>query len=127
LTFLKVSYAGLWGLAAGVLNCVPYLGPLIVAGGLLLASLVQFGSLGTAVIVASVSMVITSIEGFIFTPLVLGRAVRLNPVAIFIAFLFWGWLWGAWGLLLAMPLLMIIKTVAESVDDLAPFAELLSD
>ena len=77
--------------------------------------------------VAAVSIAITSIEGFLFTPIVFGRAARVNPVAVFIGFLFWGWLWGLWGMLLAMPLLLIIRTVADKVDDLAPLAELLSD
>ena len=53
--------------------------------------------------------------------------MRVNPVAVFIGFLFWGWLWGIWGMLLAMPLLMVLRTVADSVEDLKPLAELLSD
>jgi predicted PurR-regulated permease PerM len=127
LAWFGVRYAGLWGLGAGLLNCVPYLGPAVVAAGLLLASLVQFGELGTAFAIAGVSLVITTVEGSLFTPIVFGRAGFLNPVAVFVSFLFWGWLWGIAGMLLALPLLMIIKTIAESVEDLAPLAELLSD
>jgi predicted PurR-regulated permease PerM len=106
---------------------VPYVGPILVAAGLFLASVVQFGDLATAGMVAGVSFVITSIEGFLFTPIVFGRAAQVNPVAVFIGFLFWGWLWGLWGMLLAMPLLLIVRAVADKVDDLAPVAELLSD
>jgi predicted PurR-regulated permease PerM len=127
LFFMDVKYAGLWGLAAALFNFVPYVGPLVVAGGLFLGGIVQFGNLNTALIVASVSIAITSIEGFLFTPIVFGRAVRVNPVAVFIGFLFWGWLWGLWGMLLAMPLLLIIRAVADNVEDLKPLAELLSD
>jgi predicted PurR-regulated permease PerM len=127
LFFLGVHYSGLWGLAAGLFNFVPYVGPLVVAGGLFLASVVQYGDLGMAAMIAGVSVVITSIEGFVFTPIVFGRAARVNPVAVFIGFLFWGWLWGLWGMLLAMPLLLIMRTIAAKVDDLAPLAELLSD
>ena len=127
LMFFGVHYAALWGLAAALLNCVPYLGPAFVAAGLMLASLVQFGSLTTAAMVAGASLLITTLEGFLFTPIVFGRSVQLNPVAVFVSFLFWGWLWGVAGMLLALPLLMIVKTIAESVDDLAPLAELLSD
>lgn len=127
LSLMHVNYAGLWGLAAGLFNFVPYVGPLVVAAGLFLASIVQFGDLATAALVAGVSVVITSIEGFVFTPIVFGRAARVNPVAVFIGFLFWGWLWGLWGMLLALPLLMIMRVIAEKVDDLAPLAELLSD
>ncbi len=127
LFLLEVQYAGLWGLAAALLNIVPYLGPAVVAGGLFFAGLLQFGDLTTAAMVASVSLVVTALEGFLFTPIVFGRSVQLNPVAIFVSFLFWGWLWGIAGMLLALPLLMIIKTIAESIDDLAPLSELLSD
>ncbi len=127
LLFFGVEYAGLWGLAAGLLNCVPYLGPAGVAAGLMLASLLQFGSITTAAMVAGASLVITTLEGFLFTPIVFGKSVQLNPVAVFVSFLFWGWLWGIVGMLLALPLLMIIKTIAESIEDLTPLAELLSD
>jgi predicted PurR-regulated permease PerM len=124
---MDVRYSGLWGLAAGLLNFVPYVGPLVVSVGLFLASLVQFGDIYTALLVSAVSMAITSVEGFLFTPIVFGRAARVNPVAVFIGFLFWGWLWGLWGMLLAMPLLLIMRTIADKVDDLTPLAELLSD
>lgn len=125
--FMNVNYSGLWGLAAGLFNFVPYVGPLVVAAGLFLASIVQFGEIGTAVMVAGVSVVITSIEGFLFTPIIFGRSARVNPVAVFIGFLFWGWLWGLWGMLLALPLLMIMRAVADKVEELHPLAELLSD
>lgn len=124
---MDVHYAGLWGLLAGLFNFVPYVGPLVIAGGVFLASIVQFGDVTTAAFVAGVSIAITSIEGFLFTPVIFGRSARVNPVAVFIGFLFWGWLWGLWGMLLALPLLMIMRAVAERVDDLRPLAELLSD
>ena len=127
LLYFDVQYAGLWGLMAALLNCVPYLGPAAVAAGLMLASLLQFGSPTTAAMVAGASLVITTLEGFLFTPIVFGRSVQLNPVAVFVSFLFWGWLWGIVGMLLALPLLMIVKTIAESIEDLTPLAELLSD
>jgi predicted PurR-regulated permease PerM len=127
LWLLDVKYAGLWGLAAGLFNFVPYVGPMMIAAGLFLASIVQFGDLLTASMVAGVSVAITSIEGFVFTPVVFGRTAHVNPVAVFIGFLFWGWLWGLWGMLLALPLLMILRAIADKVDELAPLAELLSD
>jgi predicted PurR-regulated permease PerM len=127
LTFFGVRYAALWALAAALLNCVPYVGPVVVACALMLATLVQFGSLTTAAIVTGGSLVITTLEGFLFTPIVFGRSVQLNPVAVFVSFMFWGWLWGVAGMLLALPLLMIVKTIAESIEDLAPLSELLSD
>ena len=122
-----VNYPALWGVAAGLFNCVPYLGPAVVAAALFLASLLQFADLPTAMLVAASSLVITTIEGSLFTPVVFGRSVALNPVAVFVSFMFWGWLWGIPGMFLALPLLTIVKTVCESVEDLAPVAELLSD
>jgi predicted PurR-regulated permease PerM len=127
LWWFGVTYPVLWGVAAGLLNCIPYLGPAVVAAGLFLASLVQFNDMTTATLVAGLSLVITTLEGSLFTPIVFGRTVALNPVAVFVSFMFWGWLWGIPGMFLALPLLTILKTIAESVEDLSPLAELLSD
>jgi predicted PurR-regulated permease PerM len=127
LYYFGVNYPVLWGFAAGLLNCIPYLGPAVVAAGLFLAALLQFGEIGTAMAVAGASLVVTTIEGSLFTPVVFGRSVALNPVAVFVSFMFWGWLWGIPGMFLALPLLTIAKTIAESVEDFASVAELLSD
>jgi predicted PurR-regulated permease PerM len=127
LTWFGVRYAGLWGIAAGLLNCVPYLGPAVVAAGLFFATLLQFGEITTALVIASVSLAVTTLESSLFTPVVFGRSIALNPVAVFVSFMFWGWLWGIPGMFLALPLLTIVKTVAESVEDLGALAELLSD
>ena len=127
LWWFGVRYPVLWGVAAGLLNCIPYLGPAVVAAGLFLATLLQFNDAATATLIAGISLVITTIEGSLFTPIVFGRSVSLNPVAVFVSFMFWGWLWGIPGMFLALPLLTILKTIAESVEDLAPVAELLSD
>jgi predicted PurR-regulated permease PerM len=127
LWWFGVNYPVLWGVAAGLFNCIPYLGPAVVAAALFLGALLQFADLPTAMLVAGASLVITTIEGSLFTPIVFGRSVALNPVAVFVSFMFWGWLWGIPGMFLALPLLTIMKTIAESVEDLAPVAELLSD
>jgi predicted PurR-regulated permease PerM len=125
--WMGLHYAALWGLAAGVMNAVPYFGPTMVGLAASVAALLQFASLGTALAVGGVSLAITGIEGFLLTPLLFGQAARVNPVAVFVSALFWGWLWGPWGLLLSLPLLVIVKTIAESVADLKPLGELLSD
>jgi predicted PurR-regulated permease PerM len=125
--WIGLRYAVLWGIAAGVMNAIPYFGPTMVGMAATVAALMQFGDLGTAAMVGGVSLIITSIEGFLLTPLLFSQVARVNPVAVFLSALFWGWLWGPWGLLLTLPLLVIVKTVAESVDDLKPLAELLSD
>ena len=124
---LGMRYAGLWGLAAGVLNCIPYFGPTIVMTMSAAAALIQFQSVSMAAAVAGVSVVITSIEGMILAPVMLGRAARVNTVATFVALMFWGWLWGAIGLVIAVPLLMTVKTIADHVESLGGWSELLSD
>lgn len=126
-TGLGVRYAGLWGVAAGVLNCLPYAGPTFVMGASALAALIQFKSLGMMTAVAGVSVGITALEGFLLAPLMLGQAAQVNAVAVFVSVMFWGWVWGAVGLVMAVPILMMVKTVADHVESLATLSELLGD
>jgi predicted PurR-regulated permease PerM len=125
--WLRVEHYALLGVAAGVLNSVPYLGPALVMIAAAAAALSQFGSLGMAAAVGLVSLVITSLEGFVLCPLVLGRASRTNTVAVFVSLMFWTWLWGPAGLVLAVPILMIVKSIASRVESLAELNELLAD
>lgn len=129
LTFwaMGMRYAGLWGVAAGVLNCIPYFGPTMVMGTSALAAVLQFKSLVMAAGVAGASVAITSLEGFLLTPIFLGQAARVNSVAVFVSVMFWGWMWGLPGMLLAVPILMIVKTVADHVESLSTISELLGE
>lgn len=124
---LGLEHAAIWGIAAGVLNSVPYFGPIVVSTGIALVALVQFGSLGMALWVASVALFITSLEGFLLTPWLIGRTGSMNAVVVFTSVILGGWLWGPWGLLLAVPVVMIIKAVCDHVEDLKPVGELLGD
>ena len=125
--WMGVEHFALLGVAAGVLNSVPYLGPALVMAAAAAAALSQFGSLQMAASVALVSLVITSIEGFVLCPLVLGRASRTNTVAVFVSLMFWTWLWGPAGLVLAVPILMIVKSLASRVESLSQLNELLAE
>jgi predicted PurR-regulated permease PerM len=116
-----------WGLAAGVLNSIQYFGPIIVTTGLALIGYLQFGTIEMAAAVAGVALVITSLEGFLLTPILLGKVGRLNHVAIFASLLFWSWLWGVWGMLLAVPMLMGVKAVCDHVEELLPIADFLGE
>jgi predicted PurR-regulated permease PerM len=80
-----------------------------------------------AVVVGGLSLVITSLEGLLLTPWLTSRALRMNAVAIFVGLLFWGWVWNIWGMLLAVPMLMVIKTVCDHVEGLNPIGELLGE
>lgn len=122
---LGVEEAGLWGAVAGVASGIPYLGPFLVFIGVGLAAFLQFGTVDMAVIVALVSLVITSIQGYLMTPWMTSQVSSLNTVSIFIGLLFWGWIWGPVGLIVATPILMIIKSLCDHVDDLRPVGELL--
>jgi predicted PurR-regulated permease PerM len=124
---LGVEQAAVWGLLAGVFNSIPYFGPVLVTGGTSVVAFLQFGSIRMAVIVGGVSLVITSLEGFLLTPWLTSRAARMNAVAIFVGLLFWGWVWNVWGMLLAVPMLMVMKAVCDHVEDFKGFAELLGD
>jgi predicted PurR-regulated permease PerM len=124
---LGVRYAGLWGVAAGVLNWIPYFGPTVVMAAAAVAALVQFKTLAMMATVAGVSIVITSLEGYLLTPIVLGREARVNSVAVFISVMFWGWMWGIPGMLLAVPIVMIVKTIADHVESLSSLSQLLGE
>lgn len=117
--------AAVWGIAAGVLNLVPYIGNVVITAGSALVGFLQFGTLEMALLIAVISLVINSIEGFLLTPWLTSRASKMNTVAIFVGVLAWGWLWGAWGLLLGVPILMVIKAICDRVDDLKPVGEFL--
>jgi predicted PurR-regulated permease PerM len=131
-TMLALWYFGLrqyviWGLLAGIFNSIPYLGPILVTGGLGVVAFIQFDDVPKTVLVCSVAFLITSIEGFLLTPALMSRAARMNPVAIFVGLLFWSWIWGIWGAVLAVPMLMMMKAIADHIEDLQPFGELLGE
>jgi predicted PurR-regulated permease PerM len=119
--------AAMWGLLAGIFNSIPYYGPLLVTAGLSIVAYVQFATLTMAAAVAGVSLLITTLEGFVLTPLLLGRAASMNQVAVFVGLLFWSWVWGVWGILLAVPMMMVVKVVCDHVEPLQPVGHLLGD
>ena len=122
---IGLERAVVWGIVAGVLNLIPYIGSVVVAGALALVSFLQFGQLNVAVQLVGASLLIHTIFGNLVAPLMTSRACRMNPVVIFVGVLAFGWLWGIWGLLLGAPLLMAIKTVCDRIDELNPIGELL--
>jgi predicted PurR-regulated permease PerM len=116
-----------WGLLAGILNSIPYLGPVMVTGALGVVAFMQFDDLWRTSYVCAVALTITSIEGWLLSPALMSRAARMNPVAIFVGLLFWSWVWGVWGTILAVPMLMTLKAIADRVEDLQPVGELLGE
>jgi predicted PurR-regulated permease PerM len=122
---LGLDQAGVWGIAAGVLHFVPYLGPALIAFGSGVTAFLQSGSPLYALAVAFVSLLISGTIGLAFMTWLQGRFARVNAAVLFIALLFFGWLWGVWGLLLGAPLVAIAKVVFDRIESLKPAGELL--
>jgi len=122
---LGMEQAGLWGVAAGVLHFVPYLGSALIALASAVAAFLQFGSLLHALAVAGVSLLVAVAVGLVFMTWLHGRFARVNAAVLFIALLFFGWLWGIWGLLIGAPLVAIVKVICDRVESLKPAGALL--
>jgi predicted PurR-regulated permease PerM len=122
---LGLDQAGAWGVAAGILHFIPYLGPVLIALGSGVAAFLQSGSLLFGLSVAAVSMLVAGTIGFLFTTWLQSRFARVNAAVLFISLLFFGWLWGVWGLLLGAPIVAIAKVVFDRVESLKPAGELL--
>jgi predicted PurR-regulated permease PerM len=103
------------GILAMLLNYVPYLGPACMAIVLLAVGLVTFPSFGQALVAPALLVTMTTLEGHLITPTVLGRHLTLNPLAVFLAIAFWTWLWGPLGAFLAVPLLIVALVVLGHV------------
>ncbi|MFA6312672.1 MAG: AI-2E family transporter [Sterolibacterium sp.] len=122
---MGVEQAGIWGVFAGVVHFVPYLGSVLVAIAVGVAAFVQYGTLLHALAVAGVSALIAGMIGMIFMTWLQSRFARLNAAVLFIALLFFGWLWGVAGMLLGAPLVAIAKVICDRVESLRPAGELL--
>jgi predicted PurR-regulated permease PerM len=127
LSWFGLRHAWIWGLAAGIFNVIPYFGPLVVSAGLGIVGYVQFGTAAEALGIAGLAFIITTVEGYWLTPSLTGRVAQINRVAIFAGLLFWTWLWGMPGMLLAVPMLMATKAVCDRIEDLQPIGRMLGD
>lgn len=127
LSWFGLRHAWVWGLAAGIFNVIPYFGPLVVSAALGIVGYVQFGTAAEALGIAGLAFIITTVEGYWLTPSLTGRVAQINRVAIFAGLLFWTWLWGMPGMLLAVPMLMATKAVCDRIEDLQPIGKMLGD
>lgn len=125
--WIGLENAGAWAAAAGLLHVVPYLGAGVTAAATGMVAFMQFESFSTALLVAGASLAIAIIVGTFVTTWMIGRIAKMNSAAVFISLLFWGWLWGIWGMLLSIPIIVIVKIVSQHVEQLHPIAELLGD
>ena len=122
---LGLEHAGVWGVAAGLLHFIPYIGSALVVLGSGAAAFLQFESALQAFAVAGLALLVSGTIGHVFVTWLQSRAARVNPAVLFIALLFLGWLWGIWGLLLGAPLVAIVKVICDRVETLKPVGELL--
>ena len=125
--WIGLENAGAWAVAAGLLHIVPYLGPGVTAAATEMAAFMQFETFSMALLVAGASLAIATVVGTFVTTWMIGRIANMNSAAIFISLLFWAWLWGIWGMLLSIPIIVIVKVVSQHVEQLHPMAELLGD
>lgn len=124
---IGLEQAGIWGIAAGVFNNIPYFGPVLVSAGTAVSAFLQFGTLSMAFSVAAIALAITTIEGWLLMPLLMRRMARINEVSVFLALIFWSFVWGLWGTLLAVPMLMSAKACCDRIEQLKPIGELLGE
>jgi predicted PurR-regulated permease PerM len=126
LAWQDVEHAAIWGMLAGAFNSIPYFGPVMVSGGLLMVGLAQGGGLDQALRISGAALLITSLEGWLVTPALMGKAERMSALAVFIGLVVWTWLWGEWGTILAVPMLVVVKSIADHVEGLKGLARLMA-
>jgi predicted PurR-regulated permease PerM len=124
---LGLENAGAWAVAAGFLHVVPYFGPVVTAAATGIAAYMQFDSILMAMLVSGATMVIATLIGVFLTTWMTGRIAKMNSAAVFISLLFFTWLWGVWGMLLGIPIIVIIKVACVHIEHLQPVAEILGE
>jgi predicted PurR-regulated permease PerM len=129
-TWIVFAWVGLnnalfWACFGGVLHLIPYAGPTALVVITALVAYVQFDTLQPVVVLVGVTLALVGVIGLLLVPWLTQRVGRINAVIVFVALLFWGWLWGVWGLLLGVPIVMAIKAVCARVEDLRPISEFL--
>lgn len=113
----------LWGVMGGFLVFLPYLGPLIGITIVTVIAFLTFDSIGRILLAPAIYIALETVQGQIITPMLVGQRFALNPVAIFIWLIFWGWLWGVIGALLAVPMLTVFKILCDHIEPLVPIGE----
>jgi predicted PurR-regulated permease PerM len=124
--FLGLSNPVMWGVLVALLNFIPYLGALTGIFCMLLGALLSFDSLGFALIFPAAYLALSTIVGNFITPFVMGRSLTLNPVLVLLSLMFWGWMWGIVGILLAVPILATFKIFCTHLKPMEPLAEFMS-
>lgn len=125
--WIGLDNAGAWAVGAALLHLIPYLGPAATAVATGVAAFMQFDSFSLGMLVAAASLLAAIFVGTFVATWMTGRIARMNTSAVFISLLFWGWLWGVWGMLLSIPIIVIVKVISQQIEELHPVAELLGE
>jgi predicted PurR-regulated permease PerM len=123
---MDLDYPVLTGMASGLLNMVPYIGAVLAWVPAFIIALAKFKTIGSFVLIAGVLTSIHVLALNLIAPQLVGRRVRLNAVAITVSLLFWGWVWGGMGLLLAIPITASLRVICDHTDSLRPIGRWLS-
>jgi predicted PurR-regulated permease PerM len=127
LHLIGLENAGAWAVAAGLTHIIPYFGPLFITIATGLTAFLQFQSISAVLLVVASSLGIATLVGTFVTTWMTGKIAKMNPAAVFIGLLFWGWLWGVWGFLLGIPIIVIVKVISSHIEELQSVAELLGE
>jgi len=127
LHWIGLDNAGAWAVAAALLHVIPYAGSGLTAIIIGMAAFMQFDSFSMGLLAAGASLAIATFVGTLVTTWMTGKFAKMNTAAVFVSLLFWAWLWGVWGMLLGIPIIVIVKVVSQHVEQLHPVAELLGE
>lgn len=125
MSLLGMPTPGLWGGVAFALHFIPFLGPIITFLVLCMVSAITFDTWVKILLPPLVYLALAGLEGYLVTPIILGRRLTLNPIMVFVSFLFWGWMWGISGVFLAVPILTGLKIICDDIEYLRPAGQLL--
>jgi predicted PurR-regulated permease PerM len=122
---IGLNNSAVWGVVAAVANLIPYVGAIVISCVASIVGFVQFSDVHTGLLLGASSFVVHLIVGNLVTPWLTGKTSRMSPFVVFVGVLFFGWLWGVAGLVLAFPIMVTVKIVCDRVDDLKPLGQLL--
>ncbi len=125
MALLGLPNPALWGVVAALLNYIPYVGGVATATVLTLVALLEFDTVGHALLVPAAFVTLNFVEGNIVKPIAMSRQLTLNPVVVFVSVMFWGWIWGTAGAFLAVPIVATLKIACDRIEPLATLGEFL--
>jgi AI-2 transport protein TqsA len=122
-----VDFPLVWGFLTFLAHFIPQIGAVLSVGLPAIFMLVQFDSVGWALLVSALNLALQFTIGNVVEPRMMGTSLDLSPLLVLLSLIFWGWLWGPWGMVLAVPITSMIKIICENIQPLRPVAILMSE